>query len=133
MGMLCTAEIDMADTVSESEIADFLTNATWAIHSTYHMVIKASPGAAIFGRDILFDIPFIADWNKIGDYWQHQTDHNTRRENKTRVDWDYKVGNKVLVRKDGILCKTESKNDGDPWTIMSVHMNGTIRVQCGTK
>jgi hypothetical protein len=26
------------------------------------MVLKASPGAAIFGRDMLFDIPFIADW-----------------------------------------------------------------------
>ena len=35
----------------------------WAICSTYHMVLKASPGAAIFGRDMLFDIPFIADWN----------------------------------------------------------------------
>ena len=70
MGMLRTAEIDMADTVSESDIADFLTNAAWAIRSTYHTVLKASPGAAIFGRDMLFDIPFIADWNKIGDYRQ---------------------------------------------------------------
>ena len=41
MGMLGTAEIDMADTVSESDTADFLTNALWAICSTYHMVIKA--------------------------------------------------------------------------------------------
>ncbi len=88
MGMLCTAEIDMAHTVSEREIADFLTNAAWAICSTYHMVLKASPGAAIFGRDMLFDIPFIADWNKVGDYRQHQTDRNARRENKTHVDWD---------------------------------------------
>ncbi len=64
----------MADIVSESDIADFLTNAAWAICSTYHMVLKASPGAAIFGRDMLFDIPFIADWNKIGDYRQCQTD-----------------------------------------------------------
>ena len=133
MGMLRTAEIDMADTVSESDIADFLTNAAWAVRSTYHTVLKASPGAAIFGRDMLFDIPFIADWNKIGDYRQRQTDRNTRRENKTRVDWDYKVGDKVLVRKDGILRKTESKYDGDPWTITSVHTNGTIRVQRGTK
>ena len=39
----------------------------------------------------------------------------------------------VLVNKDGILHKTESKYDGDPWTITSVHTNGTIRVQCGTK
>ena len=108
MGMLHTAEIDMADTVSESDIADLRTNAACAIRSTYHTVLKASPGAAIFGRDMLFDIPFIADWNKIGDYRQRQTDRNTRRENKTHFDWDYKVGEKVLVRKDGILHKTES-------------------------
>ena len=96
------------------------------------MVLKASPGAAIFGRDMLFDILFIADWKKIGEYRQYQTDCNTRSENKTHVDWDYKVGDKVLVRKDGILHKTESKYDGDPWTITSVHMNGIIRVQCRT-
>ena len=82
MGMLRTAEIDMANTVSESDIADFLTNAAWAVRSTYHhKVLKASPGATIFGRDMLFDIPFIADWNKIGDYRQRQTDRNTRRKN----------------------------------------------------
>ncbi len=46
----------------------------WAICSTYHTVLKkASPGAAIFGWDVLFDIPFLADWNKIGDYRQSQT------------------------------------------------------------
>ena len=97
-------------------------------HST-----KTSPGAAIFGRDMLFDIPFIADWDKIGDYRQCQTDHNTRRETKTHVNWDYKVGNKALVHKDCILHKTESKYDGDPLTITSVHTNGTIRIQHGTK
>jgi hypothetical protein len=96
MGMLRTDEIDMADTGSESDIADFLTIAAWAIRSTYHTVLKASPGAAIFGRDMLFDIPFIADWNKIGDNRQCQTDCNTRHENKTCVDWDHKVGDKVL-------------------------------------
>ena len=61
MGMLRTAEIDMADSVKESDITDFLTNAAWAVRSTYHTVLKASPGAAIFGRDMLFDIPFQAD------------------------------------------------------------------------
>ena len=68
MWMLHTAEIDVAVIVSESDIADFLTNAAWAVRSTYHTVLKASPSAAIFGRDMLFDIPFIADWNKVGDY-----------------------------------------------------------------
>ena len=82
MSMLRTAEIDMANSVAPSDVDAFLTNAAWAIRSTYHTVLKASPGAAIFGRDMLFDIPFLADWNKIGDYRQHQTDLSTQRENK---------------------------------------------------
>ena len=75
--MLCTSEIDMAETVTESDIADFLTNAAWAVCSIYHTVLKTSPGAAIFGRDMLFDILFLADWLKIGEYRQKQTDKNT--------------------------------------------------------
>ena len=133
MAMLRTAERDMADTVSESDIADFLTNAAWAVRSTYHTVLKTSPGAAIFGRDMLFDVPFLADWKKIGEYRQRQTDKNTARENTTRIDWDYQPGDKVLLRKDGILRKSESRYESDPWTITSVHTNGTIRVQRGTR
>jgi hypothetical protein len=133
MTMLRTAEIDMAETVTPSDIDTFLTNASWAIRSTYHTVLKASPGAAIFGRDMLFDIPFIADWNKIGEYRQRQTDLNTARENKLRMDYDYKVGDKILIRKEGILRKTESRYDSEPWTITSVHTNGTIRVERGSK
>ncbi len=128
--MLRTAEIDMATSVAPSDIATFLTNAAWAIRSTYHTVLKASPGAAIFGRDMLFGILYIADWNKIGDYRQRQTDLNT---NNSLIDYDYKVGGKVLVWKDGILSKTESRYDSEPWTITSVHTNGTIRVERGSK
>ena len=133
MAMLRTAELDMTDTDSESDIADFLTNAAWAVRSTYHTVLKTSPGAAIFGRDMLYDVPFLADWTKIGEYRQLQTDKNTARENNTRINWDCQPGNKVLLRKDGILCKSESRYESDPWTITSVHTNGTIRVQHGTK
>ena len=83
MTILRTAEIDMATSVAPSDIATFLTNAAWAIRSTYHTVLKASPGKAIFGRDVLFDIPYIADWTKIEDYRQCQTDLNTQRENNS--------------------------------------------------
>ena len=44
MAMLHTAELDMANTVSESDIAEFLTNAAWAVCSTYHTVLKTPPG-----------------------------------------------------------------------------------------
>jgi hypothetical protein len=51
MNMLRTAEMDMADSVNTSDIDVFLSDAAWAICSTYHTVLKAAPGAAIFGRD----------------------------------------------------------------------------------
>ncbi len=82
---------------------------------------------------MLFDIPFVADWHKIGDYRQHQTDHSNKRENNKCFDYDNKVGDKILIRKDGIFHKAESIGKKEPWTIMTVHMKGTIRIQCGTK
>ncbi len=66
MSMLHTAEIDMANSVKPSDINIFLSDTAWAICSYYHTVLKASPGAAIFGQDMLFDIQFIGDWKKIG-------------------------------------------------------------------
>jgi len=131
--MIQTSELDMADSVAPNDVDVVLTNASWAIRSTNHTVLKASPGAAVFGRDMLFDIPFIADWKKIGDYRQRQTDLNNLHENEKRMDYDYKVGDKILVWKDGILRKTESRWVIEPWTIVSVHTNGTIRVTRGNK
>jgi hypothetical protein len=47
--MMCTAELDMADSVYPADIDTFIENAVWDIRSKYHTVLKASPGAAIFG------------------------------------------------------------------------------------
>jgi hypothetical protein len=82
---------------------------------------------------MLFNIPFVANWKQILDYRQHQTDHSNKRENNKRVDYDYKNGDKILIRKDSILCKAESIWKNKPWTITAVHTNGTIRIQCRTK
>jgi hypothetical protein len=47
--MLGTAELDMAKLVKASDKDVFLSDAAWAICSTNHTLLKASPGAAIFG------------------------------------------------------------------------------------
>ncbi len=99
--MLHTAKLNMAESVNASDIDIFLADAAWAICSTHHTVLKASPGAAIIKRDML--------------------------------DYDYKVGQKILVRNEGILRKAQSMWQNDPWTITTVHTNGTITVQRGKK
>ncbi len=95
--MLCTSELDMAESVKASDIDVFLSDATWAICTTYHTVLKASPGAAIFGRDMLFDILFIADWQKIGEHRQQLTDLSNVHETEGRIDYGYKVGQEKLL------------------------------------
>ncbi len=131
--MLRTAELDMADSVTPNDVDVFLDNAAWAILSTYHTVFKASPGAANFGQDMLFDILFVADWCKIGKQRQSLTNHGNQQENNKLIDYNYKVGDKVLVINEGILHKAESAYGKEPWTITTVHTNGTIRIQCRTK
>ncbi len=61
---------------------------------------------------MLFDILFIAEWQMIGEHRQQLTDLNNARENKGRIDYDYKVsqrkycyGSKVssaMLSPDGI-------------------------------
>jgi hypothetical protein len=131
--MLHTSELNMAETMKASDINVFLSDTAWANCSTYHTVVKASPGAAIFERGMLFDILFIADWQKIGEHRQQLTDLNNACENKGRIDYDYKVSQKVLLWKEGILRNAESRWHIKPWLITSVHTNGTITVQCGNK
>jgi hypothetical protein len=82
---------------------------------------------------MLFDIPFVADWHKTGERRQLLTNRGNQQENAKQIDYDYKVSNKVLVINEGILCKAESAYGKEPWTITTVHTNGTIRIQRGTK
>ncbi len=78
---------------------------------------------------MLFDIPFIADWKKIGEHRQKLTDLNNAHENEGRIDYGYKVSQKVLLRKEGILSNAESRWHKEPRLITSVHWNnhGSMR------
>lgn len=129
--MIRTSGLDNMETVTPEDIADVLANVAWAVRSTYHTVLETSPGAAIFGRDMLFNIPLIADWTEIGKRRQALVDKNNDRENARRIDFDYTVGMRVLIKRDGILRKLEDRYDG-PYTITQVYTNGTVRVQRGT-
>jgi hypothetical protein len=82
---------------------------------------------------MLFDIPFIAYWKTIGEHRQRLTDRDNDRKNEGRIDYDYKVGQKILVRNKGILRKAQSMWQKDPWTITTVHANENITVQRGNK
>jgi hypothetical protein len=68
--------------------------------SIIHRTLNITPGALVFGRDIIMflDIPLVVDLMLIRERRQHIIDENVRRTNLIRRFCDYKVpGGKVLV------------------------------------
>jgi hypothetical protein len=43
----------------------FLSSPAYAICSTFHTTLKATPGKLVFGRDMVLPIKFMADWEEI--------------------------------------------------------------------
>eukprot|EP00957_Ditylum_brightwellii_P132041 10067769-Ditylum_brightwellii.AAC.1 len=122
--MIRTSTTDMSPTINDTMIEDFLVDASWAVSSTYHTILKSTPGADIFGRIMLFDIPYIADWTEIGRRRQEQVESTNICENKSQLIHDYAIGHRILIKKDGILHKAETKYEG-PYTITQVYCNCT--------
>ena len=126
--MLRTAELEGANEVNDDIIEQWVTDAAWAVRSTYHTVLRSMPGAAIFGRDMLFDIPYIADWTKIGQHRQELVDKHTACENSGRIEHNYAIGNNAMIKYDGVRHKSKFKYS-DPYRIVEVYTNGTVRIR----
>ena len=82
-----------------------------------------------FGRDMLLDIPFIADILAIQENRQHLVDKRLLRANAQRVRHDYAVGDLVWKREYlGLSDKLKPTVTG-PYPIVRVHTNGTVTLR----
>ena len=100
-----TKSLNMSSTITDEMITDFIANAAWALCGTCHTVLKSIHIAAIFGRDVLFGIPYIADWNGIGRCMQEKGNEDNMCENLTPLPFDYVIGRNILIKKDGICAR----------------------------
>jgi lipopolysaccharide biosynthesis regulator YciM len=57
--------------------------------------------------------------------------HNNRRENTSRISHDYKVGDKVLLKKPGKHFRNLEAPSTGPHTVTSVYTNGTLYIERG--
>ena len=58
--MLHTSQIDGTDVMSDN-IDNFITDSAYSVCDTHHTVLGSTQTADIFGRDLLFNITYIAD------------------------------------------------------------------------
>jgi transposase InsO family protein len=105
-----------------------LANAMFATRAAFHGSLKASPGSLAFSRDMILDIPVIADWTLIRQRRQQLIDQRLIAANRKRFALDYRVGDEVLklAYKPG---KLDSRVDAGPYRIEAVHTNGTVTLR----
>jgi transposase InsO family protein len=110
--------------------AGILSATAFAIRSTYHTTLQATPGQLVFGRDMILNIQHIANWSLIKNRKQKIIHNNNRRENAKRHPHIYHKGDKILLDRRS-SNKYERPYDG-PYEIVDVKStNGTVRVKMG--
>ena len=79
----------------------------------------------VFGRDAILNIKHVANWEHVRQRKQLRINHNNKRENMQRNNQQYKVGDKILVKR-----KKNSKYQlyfMGPFPITKINDNGTVR------
>ena len=114
----------------EDPWSGILASVQFAMRATVHTTLKASPMQLVFGRDAMFNIPFIADWTNIRKQKQRVIEKNNDRENKRRRTHQYSAGDKVLVEAR-ITDKYSEPTWNGPHSVIRVNDNGTLRLQKG--
>ena len=61
----------------------FLQCTAWAIRSTYHTTLQATPCQLVFGRDMIHNIAFKSNWNQIQKRKQDIINKSNKKENKS--------------------------------------------------
>ena len=102
-----------------------LAAASFAMCSTYHTTLRAMPDQLIFGRDMILNTQYLADWTAIKAHKQQLIHKNNIIENSKHIPHQYKVGDMVMFER-----KYEQPYKG-PYLVTQVNTNGTVHLKIG--
>jgi transposase InsO family protein len=115
-------DLDNANQLVDNALSTCVHSTRCAVNST----LRNSPGSIVFQRDMLIDVPLIADLATIRDRRQMLVDENLRRQNSKRRDHHYAVGDLVMKFVEN-PNKMEPRIHG-PYPILQVYTNGTVNI-----
>jgi hypothetical protein len=85
--------LDEAGLIIDTALQTTAYSARAAIHSTF----KISPGTLVFHRDMILDIPLVADLELIRQRRQALIDEQHVRQNRRRISHDYQPHDEVQI------------------------------------
>jgi len=107
-------------------VDDALATAMHAMRVTVSTTLNTTPGALVFNRDMLLNVPLVADWHQLHSRREHLVQESLRRQNAKRRAFDYVIGMQVFKK---IISPTKlGPRVKGPFTIQQVHANGTITI-----
>ena len=112
MNMLVTKDIDNKVFDSIDSWGENLASMEWAMRDSYYPTIKATLDQPVFGRDMLFNLASVKDWQVVTAVKQHQPDIDNVRGNARQVMHNHAIGYQVGVEMTGIYRKLDYKKQG---------------------
>ena len=111
---------------AKTSIDSALATASHAVRTNTSQATGCSPGALVFHRDMLLDVPLVIDLVQVRDKRQIMVDENLLRINAKRSSYDYQPGQKILKKKHE-WTKIGERWDG-AFEIKKVHVNGNVTI-----
>ena len=108
--------------------AGILSAPAFAMRSTIHTTLNATPGQLVFGRGMIMNLKCEADWQAIRQHKQSVTNENDLKENSKRIPHVHGVGDKFLLEKD---ANKHELNDEGPCKVIAVNSNCTLTCKKG--
>ena len=127
--MIRTFELyDSDDLDDEDPWSGILTAVMAAVRSTYSTTTQATPMQLVFGRDAIMNIPFQANWDFIKERKQKIIHQNNVRENSSRRQHEYHVGDSIL-QSNPPHTKFGGPQFEGLYVITAVNDNGTVTIR----
>ena len=79
---------------------------------------------------MIYSIEYVAEWDVLRKNKQKLTKKNNTWENARHIDFDYRVGQKIMILHTDIQRKLDSPTSG-PYKITEVFSNGTVCILRG--
>lgn len=112
----------------DDPIKDMCSAAAYAIRSTVHGTTLYTPGQLVFSKDMILRSSMIANMELVRKRREAAIVKNNQRENKRRIAYQYKAGDKVLIVSRGLDPKLKV-NEG-PFKVLSFDSSsGTLHIQ----
>ena len=119
--------LDQRRSTTKNDIPGILQATAFGLRATFHSTLLATPGQMTFGRDIIINATYLANWKFVTHKRQQRMLADNAKENHFRLNHTYKIGDKVYVTNNDVKRKLALK-DG-PFVVTQINTNGTVAIQ----